>query len=202
MNEATTRPVAPTGRWLLAAVGLAWIMVALAIASLGLLARAPFVIPLAILGSVAASVLAYGRVPALRAALAGVDLRVPILFNVVRAPIGAAFLVEYANGRLPALFALRGGWGDIVAGALAIVAVVALPATTRARRGIVLAWNALGLLDILSVVATAQYLLFVAHDPLMRAAFPSFGYALLPTLVVPWVVLSHLFAFSRLRRRL
>src|SRR5690606_35762417 len=46
------------------------------------------------------------------------------------------------------------------------------------------------LADHVFVVMTAQYLVFVARDPLFLAALARLPYPLLPTLVVPAIVLS------------
>ena len=118
----------------------------------------------------------------------------------------AQFLVELAAGRLPALFAERGGYGDILAGALAIVALFAAgrPHATRpqadsgARRALVWLFSLVGLVDILAVVATAQVLALVDHDQQIITAIGQLPYALLPTVVVPLVILSHLLVMQRL----
>jgi hypothetical protein len=151
----------------------------------------PLAVPIALVSLVTAGVLAY-RVPAVRAQVDAIDTRALILMHAVRAPIGAAFLILYAQDRLPAAFAVRGGIGDILAG---LAALFVWSASRRAR----LAWNALGLLDLAMVVVTAQKLAFVDRDPLMRGAFAYFPFPLLPLFVVPLMVLSHLALFSRLR---
>ncbi|MGZ3477099.1 MAG: hypothetical protein ACXWUG_26025, partial [Polyangiales bacterium] len=115
-----------------------------------------------------------------------------IVMHVVRAPIGAAFLLLHAQGRLPAAFAVRGGVGDIIAG---LGALLVLSSTARTKK----LWNVFGLLDLAMVVMTAQKLAFVDHDPLMRSAMSHFPFPLLPFFVVPLMVLSHLAIFARLR---
>ncbi|MBL0212811.1 MAG: hypothetical protein IPQ07_02895 [Myxococcales bacterium] len=126
--------------------------------------------------------------------LDGLDLRVVIAVHLVRIPIGALFLWEHAAGRLPATFAYRAGLGDIAVGVLAIGAIAAV-----SRSRLVLTWSIVGLVDIVLVLVTAQYLVLVAGDPLMLAAFSRLPYPLLPTLVVPVVIATHILVIARCR---
>ncbi|MDQ3037392.1 MAG: hypothetical protein M3Y87_33665 [Myxococcota bacterium] len=186
-------------RWI-AAFAL-WLAAALGASASGLLSldRLPLV-PLFLGGGVAALALAYARVPSFRDFAQRIDLRVVIAVHLVRAPIGIAFLVLESFQRLDPIFATRAGWGDILAGALAIVALLAVPASTRARRSIVRAWNVVGLADILMVVATAQYLIFFSGHPETLAVMAGFPWGAIPLCIVPIVIATHLLVFARLRR--
>lgn len=169
-------------------------------------ARFPWAIPLVIATTVLAWALARRRSPAVRRALDRVDLRWVVLAHALRAPIGVAFLVLHDRGVLPEAFAVRGGWGDIAAGALALaVSPLARAASgaslTGSRRAALLAWNALSFADIALVVGTAQVLVFGRHDPQLLAALAHPVFALLPTLVVPFVIATHLLVFARLLPR-
>ncbi len=108
------------------------------------------------------------------------------------------FLLLYRQGELPYAFAVPGGWGDIVVAALAL-ALIATGPPHGSRRRIFLAWNVLGLIDILFVVATATRLAFA--DPLSMAALLRFPLSLLPTFVVPLVIAIHVVLFVRLKKR-
>lgn len=180
-----------------------WAAVALLLAASNSLARAPRpLIPAMIFGLTGAAVFAHRRSAALRAYLAAFDPRLAIAFHLVRIPFGLAFLREAAQGSLPTTFAQVAGPGDVVAGGLALVAFAAagdLRAPTR--RAVVLGWNALGLLDMIVVVATAQRLVVFAQDARMQATLGRFPYALLPTFVVPLILVTHLAVFARLTRR-
>ena len=180
---------------------VAWLAVAALLTAAGIIGRVgPAIAGIGIGGGVLLGLLAHRRSPAARAWARSVPLRDLILYQSLRAPIGALFLWGAAHGRIPQEFADVAGWGDIAAGLLALVAVACLPATTPNRRRLVLTWNTLGLLDILVVVATAQHLILLQGRGDMFAAFatvPLMG--LLPLFVVPTVILGHLLVFARVR---
>jgi len=181
---------------------LAWFVLAGALALAGIVALVgpPFG-PLAILGGVALGLLAHARSPGLRAWTRAGPLRLLLLVQAVRAPIGAAFLVLAADGRLPHEFADIAGWGDLAVGLAALPTAACVPLRTPLRRRLVLLWNLAGLLDILLVVATAQYLIIGLGRADMQAAFTDMpAMAMLPLFVVPLVILAHLAVFLRLRR--
>lgn len=177
-----------------------WFAVALVVAATGVVARLPApVVPLTLFGLVAAAVFAHRRSSAVRAAATALDLRVVIAFHLVRIPFALFFLREAEAGALSPAFARVATPGDLLAGGLAVVALWASDLRTPGRRVAVLAWNAIGLLDMLAVVGTAQRLILLERDPLMQSAFAKFPYGVLPTFVVPLVIVSHLLVFARLR---
>lgn len=154
------------------------------------------IVPATIVGSVLVLALAYRRVASFRSFARRIDLRIPILFHVVRLPIGAAFLVLEAQGRLPATFATRAGWGDVLTGGLAVGAAIA---AAKGHARLVGAWNLLGLVDILMVVGTANYLLFVAGRPEALRTMTAFPWSAIPIVVVPLVIATHVLVYARLR---
>jgi len=180
---------------------LAWFALAGALALAGVVVRiGPPLGPLGILGGVGLGLLAHARSSGVRAWTRAIPLRGLILFQALRAPIGAAFLVLAAAGRLPQEFADVAGWGDHAVGLLALLAAACVPTRTPLRRRLVLLWNLAGLLDILLVVATAQYLIIGLGRADMLAAFTDMpAMAMLPLFVVPAVILAHLAVFLRLR---
>ena len=124
-----------------------------------------------------------------------VDVRLLVGFHLTRF-VGVYFLVLYERGELPYEFAVIGGWGDIVVAALA-VALLVLGPPDGWRRTAYLAWNGIGLVDILFVVATATRLALA--DPLSLAPMLRFPLSLLITFVVPIVIGTHVWLFRRLR---
>ena len=174
-----------------AAVFAVWLLVGAGLALSGVLERAPQVLaPLLIVVPVAAFLVALGASPSLRAAAGAMDLRWPILFNVVRAPIGFELLVLEQRRVLPGSFAIHAGWGDLVVGIAAVFAFRAIPMTTRERRRFVVAWNTLGLADIVLVIASAQILLFARPGSGIETLWTS-PLALVPVVIVPLVLVAH-----------
>jgi hypothetical protein len=128
--------------------------------------------------------------PAVRRAVGSLGVAPLVLFHVTRIAAGAYFLVLYRRGVLPGEFAIAAGWGDIAVGVGAIaVFLFCLPLRTPARRAGLLVWNTLGLIDILGVLANGMRLF--AGNPALGEPFTSLPLALLPTFVVPIVIVSH-----------
>lgn len=178
---------------------LGWACVALLVSVSGVMeSPPPFVIPLLIGGSVLAFSLACVRSRAFRDAVLSLDPRPAVLYHLVRVVAGAGFLVLHARGQLSGAFALQAGWGDIAVGLLAPLAALALPADTRLKRGVVLAWSVAGLLDILWVVGNAQWLILIKGDTSIPATLTRFPFSLLPLFIVPLVFITHGLVLARL----
>lgn len=196
MGRNPESPPPATGR-VLAGVA-AWLAVAVAVGASGALTRLRPPGPQAVLAGVTVGLLLAIRLsPSLRAFARAVDVRALVAVHLVRF-VGFYFLVLHARGALPWAFAVPGGWGDnaVAAGALLLVLLVR-PDTRRGRR-LYVAWNAVGLADILLVVATAARLAWT--DPPSMAPLLRLPLSLLLTFVVPLVVATHLVLFARLIR--
>lgn len=179
-------------------VATVWIAAALALGFLGAFPRAPFLAPLSVLlGSVA--LIGAGR-RAGPARTARLTTRAVLVGQSLRAPIGALFLVELERGNLPATFAVRAGWGDIAAGVGALALALSIRGGREPRRALAIAWGLFGLVDILLVAGTAAFLAIGRRDPLLLAAFDRFPYGLLPTVVVPLVISTHVLLLARALR--
>jgi hypothetical protein len=114
----------------------------------------------------------------------------PLLVLHATRHVGMVFLVPTVVGAaLPARFAGPAAYGDLLAGLLALGAIVALRA--RARTALPLTWlfNVIGLLDL--VHAFYQGL---THDVQLGAAY------FIPTFVVPALVITHVMIFRMLVR--
>ena len=99
---------------------------------------------------------------------------------------------------LPREFTAPAGWGDILVGIGAIwVLLRALPPRTAGQRLALLIWNVAGLLDIFGVLGNALRL-FV-KTPSFVEPFTSLPLAILPTFVVPIVIVSHVLLFGWVR---
>jgi hypothetical protein len=101
------------------------------------------------------------------------------------------------RGALPGRLALPAGWGDIAVAAAVVAAGAAVPVTTRARWWTVLVWSVLVLIDILMVLGAVLRL--GLEDRAQVAVMATFPTSLLPTFVVPLIVVTHVLIFGRLR---
>lgn len=171
-----------------------WLLFATALATLAPLSRAPFLVPLSVFGAIAAGVLLYRRSDAVRSAVDRLDTRTLLAAQVIRAPIGVMFLFMYAAGQLPAIFAVRAGIGDTLAGLGALLGIFLVK-----NRKYLFAWNVLGLIDIAMSVGTGQKVLLLDRDPIAIQTVQTFPFPLIPFFVVPLVVLTHLAMLRRLR---
>ena len=192
--NGTHRHPGPTA-WL---VLLVWFAAALGAAASGVLPRLP-VPPPAIAGVITVALLiALGISTSMREKARAFGLRHFVLFHVVRIAAGAYFLILLGRGELPSNFALVAGWGDIAVGVGALVVWwICFPLRSSWQRGTLLTWNVLGLLDILLVLGNGARLFL--RDPSLAEGFTRLPLALLPTFLVPIVIVSHvlLFAWSR-----
>ncbi len=191
MNSSTSiRP--------LALVTLGWLAAAVLVGATGVAAHARPLVPLMILGPVAAWIVAYRRSSTWRARIDALPLRWLIGLHAARAPIGVGLLLAHQRGMLPAAFAIKAGWGDVAVGLGAVAAVVAARAAVAPRW--LGAWNLLGAIDIAVAVGTAQYLFVVEREPLLTAGAPHLPFILLPGFIVPLVIATHVAIAARLRR--
>jgi hypothetical protein len=104
--------------------------------------------------------------------------------------IGMVFLVTTVVGQaLPASFAVPAAYGDLLAGLLALLALIALRARWAMALGIVWVFNVVGLLDLINAFyqgLTAKVLLGAAY--------------FIPTFAVPALVITHVMLFRLLLR--
>jgi len=112
-----------------------------------------------------------------------------LVFHALR-HLGMVFLVPTVVGpALPARFAVPAAYGDLLAGLLALAAIVAL----RARSGIALSltwvFNVVGLLDLIHAFYQG-----LRNDVQLGAAY------FIPTFVVPALVITHVMIFRMLVR--
>jgi hypothetical protein len=115
---------------------------------------------------------------------------------------GALFLILMAQGRLPALFALPAGIGDILVAATA--PWVARRADTGEGKRLAIMWNILGLTDLIVAIAlgvmTNPGTLHVFNTVPDSAAMAHFPTALIPTFFVPLAMTLHVISLWQLLR--
>ena len=136
-------------------------------------------------------------IPALKAWLCRLPLRLLVMMNVLRL-VGVAFLVSAAApGGLPDTFAQSAGYGDIFAAVTALVLAVGfLPAVTPFRRRLLLAWNVLGMADLLVAEGTTISVLLSGGTAMAPLGTAPMVYV--PYFFVPLLVFVHLVIFYRL----
>jgi hypothetical protein len=157
-------------------------------------------LPLMIWSPAIAFVVAFNSSTIFRDWVLSWDLRWPVLYHVCRAGFGAWFLVLHARGALDPTFALVAGPGDIVAGAGALIAAGFVPLQSRRDLWVVGLWNLLALADILVVFGTAQRIVFFGAGPQALAPLTTFPLGLVPSLVVPLILITHFVVFAQLLR--
>jgi hypothetical protein len=104
--------------------------------------------------------------------------------------LGMVFLVPTVVGSaLPAAFAVPAAYGDLLAGFLALVAIVALRAGARIARPLTWVFNVFGVLDLLNAFYQG-----LRNDVQLGAAY------FIPTFIVPALVITHVMMLRMLVR--
>jgi hypothetical protein len=183
------------GYFLVGAILLTWGSLVTFAASTGFYnAVNPMAVGPMVVAGIIAPFVAYRRISMVRRAVDSIGLRAITAFHIWR--IGAAVLFFWygAHGLLPAVFARNAGWGDLIAGSLALI-VLLLPE----RRALYAVFHLVGFADFIDAIGTALFFT-VQHDPRM-AAIRVLPLALIPLFGVGVSGASHLIAFDMLRRR-
>jgi hypothetical protein len=109
---------------------------------------------------------------------------------------GFTFVLLEAHGRLPALFALPAGFGDMFIGATATY--VALRFANPEHRSLFLIWQLLGITDLVLAVGlgTTARLLNPGSSMLPMTVLPL---SLVPTFFVPLLLMFHVIAIAQAR---
>jgi hypothetical protein len=179
-----------------------WFLLALAGSLLGVFnngPRPPIALGLAGLIPIASFVVGYRVSNRFRQFVWSLDLRLLTLTQTWRV-VGAVFLVLYAQGALPGVFALPAGLGDVAIGITA--PLVAWYWKRPFPRNAFVAWNLLGSLDLvtavtLGVLASPTRIGVLAGDVSTRL-MGEFPLSMIPTFFVPMFLIFHLIALSRI----
>lgn len=139
-----------------------------------------------------------------REALMALPVRLLVGLNIVRI-LGAFFLLLAAQGRLSGPFPQSAGWGDVIVGVTAVPLTLALARGIAAHRGALLAWNLLGALDLIAALVLG--ILSAPGSPLQlfggtvgSAAVTVLPWSNIPTLLVPFYLITHGLIFAHLAR--
>ena len=117
---------------------------------------------------------------------------------------GSIFLVGWARGVVPGIFALPAGIGDVTTGLLALPVAYYLASRNGDAVRSAIAWNIFGLVDFAIAVGIA---LAIAPGPLQLIvpSIPNAGAGLYPTVLIPAFavpssILLHVLSLRQLRR--
>ncbi len=202
-------PVSTPRRLVIAAIAGGWVGLATAVGAAGLLTFSRehpvpligvlFAVPLFVVGALA---LWSQRV---RGALLAVPLPVLIGVNSLRV-LGVLFLLLAASGRLSGPFPYFAGIGDIVTGALAIPLATSVARTGKVPANAVRRWNLFGTLDLfvavsLGIVSSAGSPVQLIHAGVGSEAMQHLPFCLIPTVLVPFFLITHGVVAARLARR-
>ncbi len=173
-----------------------WLLAAVVAGVSGLISSLVPPFPQAVLfGLVIMQLLGFAFSPGFKNWCLSVDVRALVLFHLTRF-VGIYFLILHSEGRLPYDFAVPGGWGDIVAAAVAFILVILVKPVRKTGWALYLLWNLFGLIDILFVVLTAARL--ALSEPGSMIELLKFPLSLLLTFVVPIIIFTHIVIFIRL----
>jgi hypothetical protein len=191
LNPAVRGPGSKSVSLLLAA----WLCLAAGVGVAGWLEQANALVVAGIVWMMTAlALLACWKVPTFQEWARTVELRWLVLLHVTRF-IGFYFFFLCSRGELPFAFAAPAGWGDIIVAALAVL----LLALSGARNwNMLVIWNTIGLTDILFVILTALRL--GLEDWRSMHALREWPLSLLPTFLVPLIIVSHVLIFWRASR--
>lgn len=139
-------------------------------------------------------VIAYALSRKFRAYIETVGLKTLTAFHIWRIAAALVFFWYGAHDLLPEAFVRNAGWGDLIAGTLAL-GVTLLP-KTRTRYWV---FHLFGFADFVVAVGTGLTY-FLLHDPRM-AGIQTLPMALIPFYGVGISGASHIMAFDLLRRR-
>jgi hypothetical protein len=119
--------------------------------------------------------------------------------------LGSAFLIGWALGAVPGIFALPAGIGDVITGLLALPAAIAVAAGTIEGRKAAIAWNIFGLLDFTVAIslglATSPGPLQLIVPSIPNTTAGIYPTVMIPAFAVPTSILLHALSLRQLYRR-
>lgn len=196
----------PAQRLLLAALGGAWVGLASALGTQGLfsvsggppvpLIGVLFATPLFAVGALAL------RSQRVRSALLAVPQPLLIGLNSLRI-LGILFLLLAVAGRMSGPFPFAAGLGDVITGALAVPLALRVARGGRLPPHAVSRWNLFGTLDLvlavtLGITSISGSPLQLIHGGAGSAPMQYLPYCLIPTVLVPFYLLTHAIVAAQL----
>ncbi len=111
--------------------------------------------------------------------------------------IGITFVILEARGVLPAIFALPAGYGDIFIGATA--SLVAWKLANSSNRASFIAWQALGITDLVTAVTLGTTAPLLDPHGISTAPMTILPLSLIPTFLVPLFLIFHVICIAQAR---
>lgn len=131
-----------------------------------------------------------------------ISLRLLTMLHIARIPVELVLLWLFQNGLVPKLMTFEGSNFDILSGILAPIVYLIAFRGDKTQRGLLIAFNILGLILLANIVTIA---VLSIPTPFQQLAFDQpnravalFPYSWLPTIVVPIVLFSHITALWKL----
>jgi hypothetical protein len=200
-------PTAPATSTVVTAVLILWFAAIVFLGATGALVtpanQPPLLMLLAALAPLTVFFAAFWMSRSFRALIAAADLHVVASIQAWRFG-GFVFLILYAYGILPGLFALHAGLGDMAIGITAPWIVLSLnrsPAFAKSRAFRV--WNWLGILDLVVAVnlgAASSLLATRLPGEITTAPMALLPLVLIPAYFVPILIMLHFAALHQSRR--
>ena len=196
-----------TRRLLVAAIAGGWVGLASGLGASGRLAFSPdhpvplvgllFAAPLLIVGALAL------RYPRVRSTLMAIPTPLLIAVNSLRV-LGVLFLLLAAQGRLSGPFPYSAAVGDIITGALAIPLALSVARSQKPPVGALMRWNIFGMLDLfvavgLGIASAEGSPLHLIHAGVGSQAMQYLPFCLVPTVLVPFYLITHGIIAAQLR---
>jgi hypothetical protein len=140
-----------------------------------------------------------------RATILGIPPQLLVGLNAMRI-LGVLFLLDFMAGSLSGPFPFFAGLGDIITGALAIPLAVRIARSKESSVRTIAGWNALGTLDLvvaigLGITSAAGSPLQLIHAGVGSQAMQYLPLCLVPTVLVPFYLLTHAIVAAQLRVR-
>jgi hypothetical protein len=193
----------------LAALAGGWAGLASGLGAAGKLAFSPnhpvplvgvlFATPLLIVGTFAL------RSPRVRSILLSIPMRLLIGVNALRV-LGVLFLLLAAVGRMSGPFPYSAGLGDIVTGVFAIPLALSVARSQKLPVNAIRRWNNFGTVDLIAAIAlgitsAAGSPLQLIHAGVGSEAMQYLPFCLVPTVLVPFYLITHGIVAAQLRMR-
>lgn len=192
--------------WSIAALLIVWFVAELVPAWLGFFQGATPRIPMIQFGMLIPPVLVavlFWRWPLLRRVIDAIPQRWIVGVQFYRVE-GLIFLVLYASGKLPGVFALPAGIGDVITGLFALTVGAAYARNPQASVGRVRAWNLFGIADLVVALTTG---FLTSPSPLQMLSLDkpnelvtAFPLVMIPVYLVPIAILLHVASLKKLRQ--